>query len=84
MKSLTREYTSIFWIDMAAIQKLTSSPISLDGIHLTADGHRLVANRLLELLNGERHDYTGWQHINQYESFYKYYERWYKRPSSRS
>lgn len=84
MKALATEYVNILWLDVAEMQKQSNAAISPDGIHLTANGHHLLAERLMQLMTGERQDYTGWQRINQYENFYQYYERWYKRPSSRS
>jgi len=84
MKALPTEYANIFFVDLAAMQNQTPTAFSPDGIHLNAVGHRLLAEKLLELLSSERQDYTGWQRINQYDTLYRYYERWYKRPSSRS
>lgn len=83
MRDCATEYPNISFFDAVDFQQRTPTAISPDGIHFTAAGHRLLADRLGEMLNGERTDYTGWQSINQYSGLYAIYERWFKRSTSR-
>lgn len=81
MENLTHENPNIHFLDPASL----SSPeqmlsLTSDGIHFTALGHQRLAEALIPLLQGERSGgYTDWQKINQYESLYQLYARWYKR-----
>lgn len=83
MVNLTNEYVNCVFIDPHTLS--SSLPLlSPDGIHFTAEGHRLLAQIILTHLRGEREDYTGWQKINQYEKLFTFYENRYKRKASRS
>lgn len=80
MKSLAHEYPNIVFIDVQALFPPEMTPLmTQDGIHYSAEGHRLVSEKLLTLLQGSRVDYTGWQKINQYDRLYRLYENWFKR-----
>jgi hypothetical protein len=84
LKSLSEEYPNIIYFDPQSVTSADSqSEVSSDGIHLTSLGHKLLAEKLKELLHGERVEYTEWQRINQYENLYKIYENSNKRKASR-
>lgn len=79
-ESLQKEYENILYLDPSSLAPPENmKEFTEDGIHFTAQGHRLIAQALVPLLKGERTAYTDWQKINQYEGLYAMYENRYKR-----
>lgn len=82
MEETASDYDNIIFVDPRRIFSThTLKDISVDGIHYTALGHKILSDHLMSVLSGERNDYLGWQKINPYHR--TRYANWYKRYTSR-
>ncbi len=85
LSDVAQEYENIVNLDMGEIFKdYDASLVSRDGIHFTSLGHRLLAEKMKDVLKGEREKFSDWKKINQYEKLYGIYANWNKRQASRS
>jgi lysophospholipase L1-like esterase len=76
MHDLSSEYTNIQYVDP---ESLGGNLLSPDGIHFNAHGHKILAEHIFTLCQGEREQYTEWTKMNQYKELYNIYEHWFKR-----
>jgi len=63
MVEISRTVPDVLYVDVDTPE---FAPLSMDGIHLTAEGHELLARRIEANLTGERTAYAAWGQIKAF------------------